>query len=146
MKCYLKQLKHSSFTCVSILETHFANDKIIFPNGNDFCKTTFTHSLIFLCQSYLTFAHCLFCECQCDLSFARCRKCEEILECVLDYSTCQQNLLNALLHLYSGLISVADKWIHQSKQWILKFYTDSQYGKLALPILACSITILLQSD
>ena len=65
-------------------QSHFAKNKCHF--SNHFCSFPF-----FLCQPYLTFARCLFGECQCDLSFARCRKCEEILECILDYSTCQQN-------------------------------------------------------
>lgn len=70
-----KQLKRVHFSLIFILAMRFANDKTIFHNGNDFCKTIFTHSLNFLCQPYFTFAHWLFGECQCDLSFARCKKC-----------------------------------------------------------------------
>ena len=91
MNCEWKWLKSNGFSSISILRKHFANNKSICTKINAIFQTIFTHSLNFLCQPYLTFAHCLFCECQCDLSFAHCRKCVEIMECVLDYSTCKQN-------------------------------------------------------
>ena len=75
MNCEWKWLKSNGFSSISILRKHFANNKSICTKINAIFQTSFTHSLNFLCQPYLTFAHCLFCECQCDLSFAHCQKC-----------------------------------------------------------------------
>ena len=97
MNCEWKWLKVNGFSSISILRKHFANDKVISPKINAILQTIFTHAQFFLCQSYLTFAHRLFGEWQCGLTFARCRKFGDIMECILDYSTCQLYTLNTLL-------------------------------------------------